>query len=245
MRDLVPEDQIWRTGANQCTRITLTDKLYFNGNVVPKGTYSLWTIPGKEEWTIILNNELTWGTRYETIRDSDFLRFKVVPEYSDTMIETFEIRFTDVSTGDRLSRGKFSLLLENTIVGIDIVDDFVQKLGSLVNTRIAEVRSRELLTRKDSAWAANNFYRAAIYNQTYTDNLEISLEWLDHAITLLPVLTFQYAFSKAEILRGLDRRKEAIEVATIALRSAQEQPPGRDRGFTAKISELINELKSN
>jgi hypothetical protein len=74
---LVPFGQVWRTGANEATEITVTRDIKINGKDLPAGTYSLFTIPGKETWTIILNTELgLWGS-YNYNAKLDFLRFEV------------------------------------------------------------------------------------------------------------------------------------------------------------------------
>ena len=59
---LVPYDQVWRTGANEPTTFTTSKDIHVGGKPLPAGTYSLWTIPGKEAWTLILNSEVPdWG----------------------------------------------------------------------------------------------------------------------------------------------------------------------------------------
>lgn len=55
---LVPFDQIWRTGANEATEITLTGNVLIGGELLPAGTYSLFTIPGPETWTVHFNSAL-------------------------------------------------------------------------------------------------------------------------------------------------------------------------------------------
>jgi hypothetical protein len=60
---LVPFDQVWRTGANEATEITVTKDILINSQPLKAGTYSLFTIPGKETWKIILNSDLgMWGS---------------------------------------------------------------------------------------------------------------------------------------------------------------------------------------
>ncbi|MBU2018508.1 MAG: DUF2911 domain-containing protein, partial [Bacteroidetes bacterium] len=60
--DLVPFGEIWRTGANSSTKITLSDKVTLGGKEVPAGTYALYTIPGQDEWTVIVHKYLeNWG----------------------------------------------------------------------------------------------------------------------------------------------------------------------------------------
>lgn len=60
--DLVPYGKIWRTGANEATTITLSDSMLINQQVVAPGTYAVFTIPGPEVWTWVLNKEYDqWG----------------------------------------------------------------------------------------------------------------------------------------------------------------------------------------
>lgn len=74
---VVPYGQVWRTGANEATEMTITRDIKINGTDLKAGTYSLFTIPGKENWTIILNRELgLWGS-YNYNAKMDALRFDV------------------------------------------------------------------------------------------------------------------------------------------------------------------------
>src|SRR5690606_15950790 len=70
---LVPYGKVWRTGANEATEITFKKDVTFAGVAVKAGTYSLFTIPEKGEWTIILNPELKqWGSYgYDKIKAKD------------------------------------------------------------------------------------------------------------------------------------------------------------------------------
>ncbi len=74
---LVPYGQVWRTGANEATEITITKDILINNTLLKAGTYSLFTIPEKDTWTIILNSELgLWGS-YNYNPKMDILRFSV------------------------------------------------------------------------------------------------------------------------------------------------------------------------
>ena len=75
--DLVPYNKVWRTGANESTRIQFTTDVNVEGTRVPAGIYSLYTIPSKDEWTVIINKALVWGLDYYP--DKDLFRFKVKP----------------------------------------------------------------------------------------------------------------------------------------------------------------------
>ncbi len=92
---LTPEGQVWRTGANESTEITFYKDADFGGKMIKAGTYSLFTIPGKTEWTVILNKNLNqWGA-YSYDEGADVARIKV-PNGSDaTPLEAFSIAFKE------------------------------------------------------------------------------------------------------------------------------------------------------
>jgi len=80
---LVPYNEVWRTGANEATTIEFAADVTVEGQMVPKGKYGLFTIPGKKEWTIILNKTWDqWGA-FNYDESQDLLRFKVKPQKSD------------------------------------------------------------------------------------------------------------------------------------------------------------------
>jgi len=59
---LVPYDAVWRTGANEATTITFSDDVTVGGTKVPKGTYALFTVPGRDTWDVVLNKQgEQWG----------------------------------------------------------------------------------------------------------------------------------------------------------------------------------------
>ncbi len=89
---LVPYGQVWRTGANEATEITITKDIFINGKLLVAGTYSLFTIPDKDKWTIILNKEQgLWGSYNYNIK-LDAMRFDVVSQSLQNMVyETFTI----------------------------------------------------------------------------------------------------------------------------------------------------------
>lgn len=78
--DLVPYNAVWRTGANEATTIEFDTDVRIGGKIVPAGKYSLFTIPNKDNWTIILNKEYEqWGA-YKYNEKEDLIRFKAIPK---------------------------------------------------------------------------------------------------------------------------------------------------------------------
>ncbi len=94
--DLVPYDAVWRAGANEATTITFSDDVMFGGESVPAGTYALFTIPGEETWTVILNSEANqWGAMNHDAA-KDVTRVEVTPEAA-TAAEMMTFYFDTVS----------------------------------------------------------------------------------------------------------------------------------------------------
>lgn len=70
MGTLVPYGKVWRTGANAATTLTTTTDLMIGSLHVPAGKYTLFTIPGEKEWTLIVNKQTgQWGTSYDEKQD--------------------------------------------------------------------------------------------------------------------------------------------------------------------------------
>jgi hypothetical protein len=96
--ELVPYNTIWRTGANEATVINISRRCTIGGKKIVAGTYSLWTIPGENYWTIILNNETgQWGTNYDETKDQ--LRFKIKADVLANPVEQLTIGLNPVDQG--------------------------------------------------------------------------------------------------------------------------------------------------
>jgi len=108
---LVPWNQVWRTGANEATHLRTTGDLLLGGVPVPRGTYTLWTIPRPEGWVVIVNRQTgIWGTRYDS--RFDLVRFEARAESTPSPVETFTVALD--KTGP--SSGVLRLFWENTAV---------------------------------------------------------------------------------------------------------------------------------
>src|SRR5215204_5555201 len=93
---IVPYGHIWRTGANDATKFTVTDDVLINGQPLPAGTYSLHSIPGKDEWTIIFNTISQQGGSFDYDAKKDALRVKTKPEVSELLQEWLDISLDPV-----------------------------------------------------------------------------------------------------------------------------------------------------
>lgn len=114
---LVAYDQVWRTGANEATEIKLYQDISFAGKKLKKGTYSLFTIPGKDEWTIIFNNDLDYWGAYSYNEEHDALRIQADAKEAEETIEAFSIRMIE----DGTNAGILYLGWDDTVVEVPFV----------------------------------------------------------------------------------------------------------------------------
>lgn len=92
---LAPFGKVWRTGANEATEITFYKDVTFAGKPVKAGTYTLYTIPGAKEWTVIISKQLNvWGS-YFYKKDQDVARVTAPVKKSNKNIEAFSIAIDD------------------------------------------------------------------------------------------------------------------------------------------------------
>lgn len=112
---LVPFGEVWRTGANEATEITITKDIFLNGVLLKAGTYSIFSIPDKIKWTIVINNELgLWGS-YNYNEKLDVMRFDVPVQNLDEVYEPFTIRIDQDN-----DKAELSMMWDRTKVSIPI-----------------------------------------------------------------------------------------------------------------------------
>ena len=105
MSDLAPAGKVWRTGANEAAEITFYKDVKVGGTAVSAGTYSLFTIPGEGEWTVILNKNLNqWGA-YSYDEGADVARVKAAATSDGKSLEEFSITFKEVDGGAHMVIG--------------------------------------------------------------------------------------------------------------------------------------------
>ena len=119
--DLVPYGQVWRTGANEATEITLTGDIMIHSDTLKAGTYSIFSIPEKSSWTIIFNDNLgQWGS-YNYHEKSDVLRVTVPVQSTGSVVwEPFTIAFEQ-----RNSKADIVMKWDRTMLAIPIT--FIQE----------------------------------------------------------------------------------------------------------------------
>ncbi|NNF19606.1 MAG: DUF2911 domain-containing protein [Flavobacteriaceae bacterium] len=103
--ELAPAGSVWRTGANESAEITFYQDTQVGGEMIKAGTYSLFTIPGENEWTVILNKNLNqWGA-YTYDESGDVARFKAGASEGSESLEAFSIAFKEVDEGAHMVMG--------------------------------------------------------------------------------------------------------------------------------------------
>jgi len=115
---LAPLGKLWRTGANETTELIVYQDITLGGKKVKAGEYSLYSIPGEKEWTIILNSKLyTWG-HFQYDESQDVLRFSAESKTNQPLVEAFTILFSSPEEGS--SSSTLYLAWDTTIVEIPI-----------------------------------------------------------------------------------------------------------------------------
>jgi hypothetical protein len=219
---MVPNGHVWRAGANEATKFTVTDDVLINGQKLPAGTYSLHAIPGREEWTVIFNKDAgQWGSfRYDSKQDA--LRVKVkavaVPESREWL--TYEIPAVTANTAQVVLRW------EKTAVPFTVEIPDVNALAiAKVNASIAaNPTDWEIPLAVGNAYAADGKYEEA-------------MKWVEQSIKIKE--TFQNLRAKTNVLLGMNKMQEAFAVAERAV--ARGKADGVD---TTRFEKAVEALKA-
>jgi len=206
-----PYGEVWRTGANDATRIVFSTPVKLNGTEVPAGTYGLFTIPDPVEWTIILNKiSKQWGA-YKYDAKDDVVRFKAKAVALPDHVETFAIQFSDFSVG----KAALNLVWEKTQVPIEVEGDI-----SPVVAQIDAVMAAE--GKKPYIPAAQFYYDAGL-------DPKKALIWVDAAIAEKPA-TYSVFTLRAKLLAksgdkdaAIAQAKQAIELAKKGVEPARSE----------------------
>ena len=109
---LVGYDNVWQAGAHMATWIETNKDLIINGEVLPKGKYGFFTIPSKEDWTIMINKNWNQHGKDDYDANDDVIRFKVTPSISDKITEHLEYKVNKISE----TEGSISLAWEKVTI---------------------------------------------------------------------------------------------------------------------------------
>jgi Protein of unknown function (DUF2911). len=113
--DLVPNGQVWRTGANEATTFVTSSDVVVGGKTVPAGSYTIFTVPAADKWTLIINKKTgEWGIPYKYESD-ELARVDMKVSKLSSPMENFTISYEKSGKGCVLHMD-----WENTRASVDI-----------------------------------------------------------------------------------------------------------------------------
>ena len=154
-----PYGTVWRTGANSATVIKFSDDVTMEGNKIPAGEYGLFSIPGENEWTIIISKQpKQWGA-YSYKQSDDVVRFTVKTEHLQALTETMTLAFTDVTP----TTCNLQMMWERSGFTVHMTTD--------IDARV--------MARIDSAMntATKPYYAAIVYYYNNNKDMTKALQW--------------------------------------------------------------------
>jgi len=225
---IVPYGKVWRTGANQATRVTFSTAIKLAGHEVPAGAYALFTIPGEDEWTVILNKKVDqWGA-YQYDAKDDLVRFTVKPVRLEEHIETFTIEFNEIRDDSAI----LNLVWDQTVVPIRIEVDVVSKVVSQIDAAMAGAGKK----------SDGLYFQAATFYYDHDLDLGKALGWIDAGLADNPNIAFELLHVKAMILAKQGDKEGAIAAAKKSTELAvKEEGPGSSTEWMNR--DLISKLQ--
>src|SRR4051812_27716698 len=225
---LVPFDKPWRTGANQPTKIKTSAPVKFGDKEVPAGEYALYTIPGANEWKLMLSKNLKAPTPADHKPEDEVARVTAKPELAlAAPAETFTIGFEDL----RADSAIFSLVWDKTRVDVKVTTNDVEKVLQGIDAAVKSGKEQD----------ANFYYSAASFYLDQNKDLPQALKWVDQAIEKNPKAYFMQS-KKAQILAKQGNKKEAIAAAEKAIELLKASPTP-DETAIATNRALIESLR--
>jgi hypothetical protein len=200
---LVPYHVLWRTGAGESTRIKFSEDVVFGGKPVKKGQYGLYSIPGPDEWTIILNTDATLHGDFGYDEKKDVLRVKYKPTISPKTRESFTVELTDFQFD---YSAVLRLSWENTIINIPVVSNADSRIMAQINDNLIQKTT-------ENAALLN---KGAQYYFSQKKDINQALVWSQKSESLVAD-NFNYTFLTTKVLEELNRYPEAIKSAEKAV----------------------------
>ncbi|MEN0060730.1 MAG: DUF2911 domain-containing protein [Myxococcota bacterium] len=197
--ELVPFGELWRTGANAATTLSVSAPVSIGGTTVEAGKYALFTIPSEESWTIILNSNADQGGTGSYTEDLDVLRLDVKPQMGGEL-ERLTFSFHDTTA----SETSLDLAWDGVQVSIPIEVDTGKMMDDAVAAYISG-SSRRL------ASAARHYSRSGEHDKAQ-DAIDAALRIEDNWYNL---------WTKAEAYRAADDRRQALRYAKKAQRAGK------------------------
>lgn len=226
---MIPYGEVWRTGANTATRITFSTDVKLQGTTLAAGAYELFTIPGEDDWTIVvqrLPEKPSWGA-YSYRKEHDVARMRSKPVALAEPVETFTIGVADLrDTGATLY-----LSWENTRVPLKLEVDTVGMLLPRIREAIAG----------DGPKTWSLYYGAAALLYDNGGDLKQALAWVDESLKLRsdyppPLLL------RVRLLARLGRNAEAKAAAEKTI-AAGLKVEGPDSVMARQAKDIADSLK--
>ena len=207
--NLVPFGKVWRTGADNSTKISFDTDVIISGKTIQSGTYSIFSIPNKESWEIILYSDVElWGVPRDWSENKIVFSsmFDVKKLKKSNTVETFTISFNDLTNNDV----NMSISWENTSVDIKIE----VPTRSMVESDINKVLS-------DNP-KSSDYYAAAVFYRQENINLDKALEWMNKSIEMNESPRFWQYRQQSLIMAANDKFADAVDAAKKSLNLAIE-----------------------
>ena len=223
---IVPWGHVWRTGANEATTFVVTDDVLINGQKLPAGSYSLHTIPNKDEWTIVFNGTANqWGSfNYDPAKDT--LRVKAKPQWLESNQEWLSYSFDPVTADS----AQVNIRWEKINVPFTVkVPDVAAVTMAKIKTAVAEA--------KPDDWRTPMQAGVYLVNNDNPADDEQGLAWIDQSIKIKE--TFQNLANKANALYKLGRKQEALALADQAIQRGKA-----DKVDTSSFEKRVADMKA-
>jgi hypothetical protein len=223
---IVPYGHIWRTGANEATMFVVTDDVLINGQKLAVGTYSLHTIPTKDEWTIVFNGTANqWGSfDYDPAKDT--LRVKAKPQWVNENQEWLAYTFDPVGNDS----AQVNIRWEKISVPFTVkVPDVAATTMAKLKATVGSAKPEDWRTRMQ----AGNYL---LNNQNAADDA-LGMEWLDASIKVKE--TFQNLAAKANALYKAGKKEEAVALGEQAVQRGKA-----DKVDTATFEKRLADMKA-
>lgn len=224
---LIPYNKIWRTGANASTKISFDKDIYLDKNKIPAGTYGLYTIPNKKNWTIIIHKKSNlWGAGgYNKM--NDLVRFEVPVIKTTDNYETLNIGFEKFT----INGAELFIRWEKTKINIPVTVNSDVYIQNQIDEKIINAKQ---------AAKPQTYYDAALFYYQKNKQLELAFEWFTKATELRPN-AFWYTYYRAELAHKLGKNDIAENDAKKCLIEAKKSKSS-DYGYIAKCSLLLKKV---
>lgn len=222
--ELIPFDQIWRTGAGESTRIRFTEDIVFGGQPVKRGSYSLFSIPNPNEWTVILNTDTTGHGAFSYDEKKDLFRIKVKPETTARVYESFSISIEDITPNHSAN---LYLNWENTQIKVPVKSNADAVVMNEINQKINVEKLED----------AKFFNNAAQYYFANKKDLKQALIWSKKSEEIVDD-NFNYANLTTRILEEQKEYAEAMKSAQKAIELGSKK---NMKGAVANLQKKVEE----